>query len=229
VSGTFEETLGRRRLTVSPATLIGRPAGEVHANRYGSTPAHCLIIELRPETVARLKDVMDLLEQSFVMEAVFVTVTAHRIRAELRRHDAVTPLVMESLVHELVAEAYRARSRCNGERRRTPWLDRTLELLRGCTDGRGTVRIGLTEVAAQVGVHPCHLARVFRREFGCSVGEYVRLHRLEEAARLLRTGTVALSSIAFATGFADQSHFTTAFRRRFGMTPGQFRRLAAGK
>jgi AraC-like DNA-binding protein len=70
---------------------------------------------------------------------------------------------------------------------------------------------------------------VFRREFGCSVGEYVRLRRLEEAARLLRTGTLALAAIAQVAGFADQSHFSNAFRRRFGLTPAQFRRLVADR
>jgi AraC-like DNA-binding protein len=224
----FEETLGGRRITVSPTTLIARPAGELHANSYGSTPAHCLIIELHPDTVSRLKEATDVLQQSFITDTAFAAVAAHRIRAELRRRDDVAALVLESLIYELVAVAHRARKRRFREGRRTPWLDRTAELLREHTQMPG-IKFGLAEVAAHVDIHPCHLARVFRREFGCSVGEYVRLRRLEEAARLLRTGTLALAAIAQVTGFADQSHFSNAFRRRFGLTPAQFRRLVADR
>ena len=42
--------------------------------------------------------------------------------------------------------------------------------------------------------------------------------------RLLRRSPATLAAIATATGFTDQSHFTTAFRRSFGVSPGLFRR-----
>jgi AraC family transcriptional regulator len=67
-------------------------------------------------------------------------------------------------------------------------------------------------------VHPVYLARVFRRRHGCSVSEYLRALRLEEAGRLVLQGA-PLAQAAYAAGFADQAHFTRCFAAAFGFTP----------
>jgi AraC-like DNA-binding protein len=46
------------------------------------------------------------------------------------------------------------------------------------------------------------------------------------ATQLTRTA-MTLSEIGIAAGFSDQSHLTREFRRRFGATPGEWRRLRA--
>ncbi|HEY9382079.1 MAG TPA: helix-turn-helix transcriptional regulator, partial [Gemmatimonadales bacterium] len=85
--------------------------------------------------------------------------------------------------------------------------------------------LGVTGVAAAVGVHPVTLARGFRRRYGCTMGEYVRQLRLERAMEQLRTTRASLGTIAAANGFADQSHFSNLFRRRVGLSPSRYRRL----
>lgn len=45
---------------------------------------------------------------------------------------------------------------------------------------------------------------------------------MDEAARLLREGKVSVTQVAFAVGFVNQSHFSTAFHKRFGMTPSEY-------
>jgi AraC family transcriptional regulator len=84
--------------------------------------------------------------------------------------------------------------------------------------------LSLEAIAAAVGVHPSHLARVFRQQHQCTVGEYVRRLRLEFACHHLTTSDTPLAEIALAAGFADQSHFTKTFRRHIGTPPAQFRR-----
>ena len=71
-------------------------------------------------------------------------------------------------------------------------------------------------------MHPAHLARRFRARFGESVGSYARNARLDWAAARLRSDA-PLARIACEAGFADQSHFTRAFGRRFGVAPGRYR------
>jgi AraC family transcriptional regulator len=83
--------------------------------------------------------------------------------------------------------------------------------------------LALGDLAAAAGVHPAHLARTFRRCYGCTVGDYVRNLRTERARQELRTSDRPLAELALALGYADQSHFATAFRRQTGMTPGAFR------
>ena len=223
VQGAFAETVGCRSVTMTPATLIGRPAGEVHENRF-ATPARYITIEFSPRGAASRHHAAAILDRSFVRESAFIAATTCRIDRELRERDAVTPLVIESLVHELVAHAERSGDRRLQRRMRCAWLDEAIALLRDAPCG--TTTLGLGELAAHVGIHPSHFARTFRREVGCSVGEYVRASRLDEASRLLRASRLRLAEIALATGFSDQSHFSTAFRRRFCVTPGEFRRMA---
>jgi AraC family transcriptional regulator len=64
---------------------------------------------------------------------------------------------------------------------------------------------------------------MFRARFGESIGEHGRRLRLEWAAERLVCSDERLASIAAHAGFADQSHFTREFRRRFGVPPGLYR------
>jgi AraC family transcriptional regulator len=77
-----------------------------------------------------------------------------------------------------------------------------------------------------VGVHPVTLARGFRRAYGCTLGEYVRRQRIENACRQLLDSAASLAEIALANGFADQSHFSNTFHRYTVMTPARYRRSA---
>jgi AraC family transcriptional regulator len=53
--------------------------------------------------------------------------------------------------------------------------------------------------------------------------QYVLGRRIERAASLLRFSDTPIAAIAIECGFADQSHLTTAFRRRTGVTPAVYR------
>jgi AraC family transcriptional regulator len=85
--------------------------------------------------------------------------------------------------------------------------------------------LSLQEIACAVGVHPAHLARSFRQHFHCTVGDYLRNLRIEQSRHVLATSDTPLSEIALDMGYSDQSHFTTAFKRHTGISPGQYRKL----
>lgn len=104
-------------------------------------------------------------------------------------------------------------------RRFPQWLERVRNIL----EQRFAEPFKLSEIAAEVGVHPVHLAREFRKHYGSSVGEYLRRLRIEYACRELLGSNVAVTNIAFAAGFADQSHFSRTFKRLCGTTPGKYR------
>ena len=67
--------------------------------------------------------------------------------------------------------------------------------------------------------------RVDERYVGATTHNFVLSRRLQRAEILLN-GNTSLSEIALAVGFASQSHFTEAFRRRTGRTPSRVRRQA---
>jgi AraC-like DNA-binding protein len=80
----------------------------------------------------------------------------------------------------------------------------------------------LEALAGELGAHPSHLVRVFRREYGLPPHRYVVGRRLDRARRLLLDG-LPIADVAAATGFHDQSHLTRHFRALLGTTPGAFR------
>jgi AraC-like DNA-binding protein len=83
----------------------------------------------------------------------------------------------------------------------------------------------LESLAAELGTHPSHLVRVFRREYGLPPHKYVVGRRLDHARRLLLDGR-PIADVAAEAGFHDQSHLTRHFRALLGTTPGAFRSAA---
>ncbi|WP_159875760.1 helix-turn-helix transcriptional regulator [Aquitalea denitrificans] len=75
------------------------------------------------------------------------------------------------------------------------------------------------QLAASVHMSSSTLQRHFRREFGCSVMDYLRVARLEQARQALTEGQYSITQIALDAGFSSPANFSTAFRRRFGITP----------
>jgi transcriptional regulator GlxA family with amidase domain len=68
-----------------------------------------------------------------------------------------------------------------------------------------------------------HLSREFRKHYQSTIGEFIRKRRIEHACKLLTTSSTALSEIALACGFSDQSHFCAMFKGHTGLTPAKFR------
>ena len=88
--------------------------------------------------------------------------------------------------------------------------------------------MSLAELAGVACLSPSHFSRSFKQATGTGPQRYTVRRRVERAKELLRCTEDSLAGIAAATGFADQSHFTTAFRREVGVTPGRFR-AASGR
>jgi AraC-like DNA-binding protein len=84
--------------------------------------------------------------------------------------------------------------------------------------------IELVELSEIAGLSVFHFARQFKHSEGVTPHHYLVSRRVERARELLAETNLSLSEIAFAVGFADQSHLTRHFRQIVRMTPGQFRR-----
>jgi AraC-like DNA-binding protein len=83
-------------------------------------------------------------------------------------------------------------------------------------------RIHLAELGRALGASPAYLAELFREVVGIPLYRYQLQMRLTRARELLGTQD-DLARLALDLGFSSHSHFTTAFRRRYGDTPAQAR------
>lgn len=84
-------------------------------------------------------------------------------------------------------------------------------------------KIYLEDIAEAIGISQGHLARIFQRDTGMKIQEYMLQFRIERAANLLKYSEASLSEISDYVCFNSQSHFGSVFRKQMGMTPGQYR------
>jgi AraC family transcriptional regulator len=80
------------------------------------------------------------------------------------------------------------------------------------------------DLARECSLSAGHFARAFRHSTGLSPHQWLLQCRIDKAHALLRDARLSLAEIAGACGFADQSHFTKAYTRLRGITPGAWRR-----
>lgn len=82
---------------------------------------------------------------------------------------------------------------------------------------------GLAELARLVGGNQRHLARAFAAVTGHTPAGFVLEHRMQVALLMLRGGADSVAQVAYAVGYSSPDNFSTAFRRRFGVTPSSVR------
>ncbi|MDD6884970.1 MAG: helix-turn-helix domain-containing protein [Eubacteriales bacterium] len=87
---------------------------------------------------------------------------------------------------------------------------------------RGEVRVAT--LAEHLNITPDHLARVFKQQTGETIRQALLRMRLDAAKEELLQSRVSIGRIAQETGFSTESAFANRFRKRFGMSPGEFRR-----
>jgi AraC family transcriptional regulator len=140
------------------------------------------------------------------------------LRSEAIRFDSASELVIEGLAMEVIGQLIRNRA---GEetQRKEHWLETVNEMLHD----RFRESVSLKELAEISQVHPVHLARAFRKRYGCSVGDYVRRLRVLGAASEIEGSDMSIAEIASRNGFSDQSHLCRLMKDYTGRSPRQFR------
>jgi len=218
LGGSFELQLTTRAHDCPPTAVFTEPAGEPHANLMGPRGAHVVVVQPDPARTDLYRPFGRILERPAHIHHAGIAERAARLASELDRPDDLSLLSAEGAVLEMFVTM----ARLGGwrERRPPPWLLRAQELLHA----RFTEPLRLADVAREVEVHPAHLARAFRAHFRMSMGPYVRRLRLDWAAGELGRSDLPLAAVALTAGFADQSHFTRAFKRYLGVTPNVYRR-----
>jgi AraC-like DNA-binding protein len=203
------------------------PAGPGRRVRWPEG-VHCLYVHLHPRLIRRIGEVVlgvpgpDLQSQPRLRDPVIraIGLELHHLLHARRPPTARTvhDLVM-ALAHH-VTVSYPAPAIPPVEVG-TLSLERILDLFRECEPGS----YGVGSVAALCGLSRAHFSRRIRALTGLPPHRLALGSRIEASKHLLERREVPLSQVAYAAGFADQSHLTRTFRRATGYTPGLYRRL----
>ncbi|MGA7382385.1 MAG: AraC family transcriptional regulator [Terriglobales bacterium] len=222
LQGDYGERYGRQQKQFGPFSITFRPAGVPHQDEIGPRGVRFFEIEIRPSWGRRIQDCSgDLDTARDEHRGGEMLWLAMKLFRETR--DGDSDLHLEGTLAELVGCV--ARLRRETAKDAPPWRGRVIDRLRSeyCD------RLTLEELAREAGVHPVHLSRIFRRCQGEGIGEYVHRLRIRAACEQMLAPQKSMTEISLEIGFADQSHFTRAFRRITGMSPGAFRRLITPK
>jgi AraC family transcriptional regulator len=215
LAGHYREGDHGKLEDLPPLTASFNPTGVHHASVIGPAGATFFTIELRQENIAQLhvqlprvtcydRGAGAMLWPGLRLYSAFKTQTAD-------------PLVLDSHIMELLGAITRSASE---EKSAPVWLGRVKERMH--EEFRDNLR--MRDLAEDAGVHPVHLARVFRAREKRTPGDYLQRLRVRAACHLLCDREYPLAIIAAECGFADQSHFTRVFRKLTETTPAQFRR-----
>jgi len=209
------EVRARKSFECPAGSVIAYPGGHSHANRFSEHRGRCINVHFGSTwTDERLM-------REWLRDCRRVRLGANarsllHLEQEMRAHDSAAPLAAAAAAIELLAQVMRADAIPSPPR----WLARVIDIVEADLVHPPT----LGQLAMQIGAHPAHVARAFRRAYGETIGAYVRRRRVEHADRALMTSDLPLAHIAAAAGFADQAHFTRVYRRYFGVPPGARRR-----
>lgn len=141
------------------------------------------------------------------------------------------PLAVEAATLRLLGKIAEGCSR-QEERRPAPRREtdrarrRYVEDAKSLLQGRFRERLRLDDVARELYVSTFHLCRLFKEETGLPLHRYLNRLRLREAMEPVVEGQKDLGELALALGFSSHSHFTAAFKKEFGRSPAEVRRLA---
>ena len=89
--------------------------------------------------------------------------------------------------------------------------------------------VSVEQLCYDAGMSHAHLLRLFRREYGMSVIQYVVSKRIALACELLLTTDLSVKSVAFSCGFSDEPHFMKTFKKCVGISALQYRKKHMGQ
>ncbi|MBR6224006.1 MAG: AraC family transcriptional regulator [Lachnospiraceae bacterium] len=85
-------------------------------------------------------------------------------------------------------------------------------------------RITVDELADHVGLNQSYLSRLFKKEVGATISEYIRKQKIETAKNMLIFSEYKPADIASTLAFPSQSYFTEIFKKQTGYTPTEYRK-----
>jgi len=227
VRGALQLTLGRARETVGKGGFILINAGEVHAGHAATAEGYVMrTLHVAPADLARplgergLKLGADLSLRSGVSHDPALAQLFFGIHACAETNDdrLKRDASLERLISHLAGRAAPA----------LPGADaRMARRFRDYIEARLFEPVRLAELARIADMPAYAVVRTFKRRFGVPPHRYQTQRRIDAARRLIRDG-VPLGELSHLCGFADQAHFTRAFKQTLGFTPGFYaRRLSA--
>ena len=197
---------------------VGRPYRRISIDGHGSWTEW---IEIRPDVLAGMASGVP-----FVASSAPAPAAAHlahrRARRRLEQEGTTDGLALEETALAIAGEVLAAGLALHGGRgAKAQDLVFDVQALLNRRLGRP---LSLADISDALCVSPYHVCRVFREHTGVPIHRYRDRLRLRASLEMIAERDASLLEIALDLGYANEAHFSDAFRRTFGMRPGAYRR-----
>ncbi len=197
--------------------IVLGPASEIC--EAGHIGCHAALVLLEPKDVLLNASLASIPKTIIVAQDDALEAMVRFLLKQCREQSAGQKVFVKT-IHHILSRIIESQKLAMGEPVCSPAVNRVASYL------RNNFREPLERefLSCEVGVSEGHLSRIFRREMGKSMGEYLLQMRLEHACLLLwEQDNSAIRKIWTACGFESEAHFYICFRKAFGMTPGEYR------
>ena len=100
-----------------------------------------------------------------------------------------------------------------------------IENIKGYINSNLESELTIESIAKIFHFNPKYLGRLFKKEAKISLSEYICAKRLEMAAKMLRETEASVLDISFGAGFKNVTYFNRVFKKKFNVSPGQYRKM----
>lgn len=212
----YREQLGSKTSHYAPNTILWRPADISHTDGIEGNGGCTFNVFIKDGLLDKVSE-YSRIPAEFAEKNTYLVYLANRLRNEFRHWAAGSELIAEGLLLEMLGVA--SRKGTLTDKRPPAWVVAVAERLQDEFADSHTN----WNLANEVGKHPVHLARTFRKHYGKSIGGFLKEIRVNRAMQLIVQDSQTLAEIAYSSGFSDQSQLTRAFKDITGITPGAFR------
>ena len=218
LEGACEEQYERKTRQYSRYDSEFLPPHHEHSLKFYGPKTHCLSLQIQESWLIQAQEYGLRLNESVQLNGGVIMDLFMKVNREFEANDSVSYFALQGLIAEMLVHGMRHNITANTKRPR--WLNQAKDLLHA----QFADQLKLCAVAEDLGIHPVHLAREFRKHFGKTMGQYVRELRITQSMVELAQSQRKIAEIAIASGFADQSHFSRIFKEHTGWTPAEYRR-----
>ena len=185
--------------------------------------------DLSPELISKIPDGMSFFSQLRIFQAPAVcrrqfSLLLDRMVVEEEDFDELSPLMLRFQLQELMLLSSRVCSLLSDNIADIHTTDRQVLLAARFINEHFRQQISATDIAAASGFSPNYLSRKFREATGIGVHDYLVFIRLRNAAFELISTEDSVTDIALRSGFSDSNYFKDAFKKKYGITPREYRK-----
>lgn len=231
VEGEASYQIDGQPYTAGPGSLVCFNQGVWHEERSSADkPFHFYYIgvsgmqvsDLAPNAIIDRSEspVVPLMDQSIAIR--------QRMTEIVRETNGGAPeaaWIGNGLTTALIGELVRLLHHRSGRVRTGQSHTQTVAVTKRYIEEHYSANITLERLSGIAYVSPYHLCRLFKKELGCSPIQYMIHRRIEAAQYYLSTTDMTVDKIAKRVGYESDTSFQNAFKKRVGLSPGQYRAI----